>query len=153
MEVVKKAAIDVNSEQPTDTSEKAAIISQPITVESTGSTGSEDIYESLKSQQGSVAGSAALDSSTIIDQIIEPIYATPIKKKTISSSTLSVAGDFDIEIDNRRDSEEKENKAASTKWFNMGAPEEPIVSDDDDSQYSRNIELPKEDVIVHAPPN
>nr|CAH0111324.1 unnamed protein product [Daphnia galeata] len=155
LEEVKKVSIDVSaSQQSTDSSEKDIINSQPKVAESTGSTNSDDIYESLKSQQGSSAAeNGALDSSTIVDQIIEPIYAIPIKKKTMSSSNLSSAGDFEIEVDNRRDSEVKEKKITSTKWFHMEAPEEPLGSDVDDSQYSRNIELPKEDVIVHAPSN
>ena len=155
MEEVKKVSIDVSaSQQSTDSSEKDVINSQTKVAEYTGSTNSDDIYESLKSQQGSSAAeNGALDSSTIVDQIIEPIYAIPVKKKTMSSSNLSSAGDFEIEVDNRRDSEVNENKITSTKWFHMEAPEEPLGSDVDDSQYSRNIELPKEDVIVHAPSN
>ncbi|XP_046631669.1 uncharacterized protein LOC124311282 isoform X1 [Daphnia pulicaria] len=134
-------------------SEVEATISPPAAAESNGSTGSDGIYESLKSQQDSVAESATLDSSTIIAQIMEPIYAIPMKKKSNSSTTLASAGDFDIEVDNRRDSEVNENKVASTKWFHREAVDEPVSSDVDDDQHSRNIELPKEDVVVHAPPN
>lgn len=134
-------------------SEVEATISPPAAAESNGSTGSDGIYESLKSQQSSVAESATLDSSTIIAQIMEPIYAIPMKKKTNSSTTLASAGDFDIEVDNRRDSEVNENKVAPTKWFHREAADEPVGSDVDDDQHSRNIELPKEDVVVHAPPN
>ena len=150
MEDVKKGSIDVNLQQPPAPSEVETITSPPMVAESNGSTGSDGIYESLKSQQGSVSGSATLDSSTIIAQIMEPIYAIPMKKKTVSSSTLS--GDFDIEVDNRRDSEINEIKMPSTKWFQR-EPDDPAGSDVDDSHYSRNIELPTEDVIVHASPN
>ena len=98
MEEVKKVSIDVSaSQQSTDSSEKDVINSQTKVAEYTGSTNSDDIYESLKSQQGSSAAeNGALDSSTIVDQIIEPIYAIPVKKKTMSSSNLSSAGDFEI---------------------------------------------------------
>lgn len=121
-----------------------ATVSQP---ESNGSTDSDGIYESLKFQQITTAASANLETST--KQFIEPIYAIPIKKKINSSSNLSMGGDFDIEVDNRN---ENEDKIVPTKWFNKEPLEEPIGSDVDDSEYSRNIELPKEDVIVHPPP-
>ncbi|EFX77700.1 hypothetical protein DAPPUDRAFT_321223 [Daphnia pulex] len=151
-EDIKQDSIDISLQEPIAPSEVEAIISPPA-AESTGSTGSDGIYESLKSQQGSVAESATLDSSTIITQILEPIYAIPMKKKTNSSTTLASAGDFDIEVDNRRDSEVNENKVAPTKWFHRETADEPVGSDVDDDQHSRNIELPKEDVVVHAPPN
>lgn len=153
MEEIKKDSIDTDSQQPSEQMypPSVATVSQH-TAESHGSTDSDGIYETLKFQQSNVAGETSLDmqASKLIDQFIEPIYAIPIKKKINSFSNLSVGGDFDIEVDNRHESEE--NKVTSTKWFNVGPVEEPIGSDVDDSEYSRNIELPREDVIVHPPP-
>lgn len=128
-------------------SEVVAII-EPQTTESSSSAGS-GIYESIKSKQGSLAESV---SQAFTVDYVEPIYAVPVKKK--KSAAPSIDGDFDIQVDTRCETEEKENNNISNgKWFNMEYPEEPVGSDVDDSQFTRNIELPKGDVIVHAPPS
>ncbi len=126
--------------------EVVAVI-EPQTTESSSSVGS-GIYESIKSKQGSLA-----ESISQVDPVeyVEPIYAVPVKKK--KSAAPSIDGDFDIQVDTRCETEEKENNISNGKWFNMEYSEEPVGSDVDDSQYTRNIELPKEDVIVHAPPS
>ncbi|XP_059353138.1 uncharacterized protein LOC130701519 isoform X2 [Daphnia carinata] len=153
MHDTKKDSIDADTQQPIEQIHPPSVttVSQH-TAESHGSTDSDSIYETLKFQQSNAADETSLDvqASKLIDQFIEPIYAIPMKKKINSSSNLSVGGDFDIEVDNRQEGEE--NKVTSTKWFNVAPEEEPIGSDVDDSEYSRNIELPKEDVIVHPPP-
>ena len=131
-------------------SDVVAVLQQqtPETSSSSSAAGS-GIYESIKSKQGSVTGSVC--QITTID-FVEPIYAVPVKKK--KSAASSIDGDFDIQVDNRPNSEEKEKHDISNgKWFNVEYPEDPVGSDVDDSQYTRNIELPKEDVIVHAPPS
>lgn len=107
------------------------------------------IYESINSKQGSVTES--INQSEPVASSPEPIYAILVKKKKSSTHSNST-GDFDIQIDDRNENETEVNTVSKGHWFNMERAEEPAGSDVDDSQYTKNIELSKEDVVIHAPP-
>lgn len=118
------------------------------TIESNSTAGS-GIYESIESKQGSMTES--IDHESQPTSFAEPIYAVPVKKNKSSTSLSKSNDDFEIQLDERRESQCKVNVISNGNWHNMEPPEE-FNSDVDDSQLNRNIELPKEDVIIHAPP-
>lgn len=109
------------------------------------------IYESIESRKDSGIESAQqyLEKESMV-AMVEPIYATLVKKREATST--STTGDFDIEIDDGTHT--TDDKAAhKTTWFEVDQSQDPIGSDVDDTEFTRNIELPKEDVIIHAPPS
>ena len=116
---------------------------------------SSGIYETVESN-----GSAQLEPSDL-STTDNAIYATPIKKdksfSNLPAVLLVAAGDFDIQVDTRRDSELRKESAYHTTFrgslFVNKAAADVINSDDEDSQSSRHIELSPEDVIVHSPPD
>jgi len=98
------------------------------------------------------------------------IYAQPMKKNKSFTTGIDpseslaqtnsykvAAGDFDIQLDNRRDSElhraTRKRTFSGIGFFLNNAAEEPINSDDDEANLrSRNIELSPDDIIIHSPP-
>lgn len=143
---------DVPDKQPSPPSSDAFLeIPEPKPDRSVSLAGS-GIYELIESRKDS--GIENLHDQNIKESEVtaEPIYARLVKKKESTSSAPSATGDFDIEIDDGRHTNDEKAKTTNT-WFEVDQADDPVDSDVDDAELTKNIELPKEDVIIHAPPS
>lgn len=127
-------------------------VTTPVGLESDSQT-SSGIYEAVESNQGNPPDDT-LDPEIAYN---DPIYAIPIKKEKyfVTLPADDLVGDFEIQLDTRRDSELlKESKHKTTfrgSLFATKAALDVINSDDEDSHGSRYIELSPEDIVVHSP--
>lgn len=139
---------------------KSKQMSKLVANESLSSKNSSGFYEIFNSEQPSTQQQVdkALPAQSIN---MEPIYVLPVK----NDKPFSAAGDFEIEIDTRQDSPISRKKYFtnivyeddSSLWYAEYSPEQQtsakIDSDGEENEkLSRNIQLPKEDVIIHAAP-